>query len=273
MTTRAGGFSAAPFESMNLGGAVGDDADARAAQPARGWPRRSARAPVCLRQVHGARVVRLGAADAAPARRCHDGRRQRHDRARHRLRGPGRRLPAGAVRRADGRASARRTPAGAAWPAACSRRRVARCARRPAAQPARRRRPGSAPASGRRASRSAPTCSHAFGAPARAAQPGALRRRAAPGKWLADLPLLARDRLAAAGVGADRRRPLVHASSDAVTVLFVPARPASPAAWPPPSGSRGCSRAAAAALGARRRARAAPACRAGRARSPSGSTP
>ncbi len=71
MTTRHGGFSAAPFDSMNLRDGLGDDAAAVAQNQARllnlvGAPM------VLLNQVHGARVVRLTAADAAPGAPRHD---------------------------------------------------------------------------------------------------------------------------------------------------------------------------------------------------------
>jgi hypothetical protein len=62
-TTRTGGVSPAPWDTLNLGGAVGDDAE----RVAENWSRlerttglRFAR----VRQVHGARVVRLDAATA-----------------------------------------------------------------------------------------------------------------------------------------------------------------------------------------------------------------
>lgn len=62
MTTRAGGVSAAPWDTMNLGVAVGDDpahvARNRALfQDAMGVP------PVYLQQVHGTRVLRVRHAD------------------------------------------------------------------------------------------------------------------------------------------------------------------------------------------------------------------
>jgi hypothetical protein len=70
MTTRAGGVSAGPYASMNVGAAVGDDDGAVAANRARlGAAMRAA--PVFLRQVHGTRVVRVGAADAAPGASVH----------------------------------------------------------------------------------------------------------------------------------------------------------------------------------------------------------
>ncbi|MBI3367093.1 MAG: laccase domain-containing protein [Burkholderiales bacterium] len=64
MSTRAGGVSAAPFDSLNLGRSVGDEAEAVRENRSRfvaalGAP------PVWLHQVHGARVVRLTEADLA----------------------------------------------------------------------------------------------------------------------------------------------------------------------------------------------------------------
>ena len=58
MTTRAGGVSQGPFESMNLGAWVGDDGAAVQANMRRLQQACGAR-PVFLKQVHGARVVRL----------------------------------------------------------------------------------------------------------------------------------------------------------------------------------------------------------------------
>jgi len=63
MSTRIGGVSAGPWRSLNLGGAVGDDAGAvaenrRRFETALGVP------AAYLSQVHGARVVRLPAAGA-----------------------------------------------------------------------------------------------------------------------------------------------------------------------------------------------------------------
>ncbi len=66
MTTRQGGVSAAPFDSMNVGAAVGDSA---------GDVRRNRELladaigarPVYLRQVHGAQVVRVSASDGDEA--------------------------------------------------------------------------------------------------------------------------------------------------------------------------------------------------------------
>ncbi len=71
MTTRRGGVSIGTFDSMNLRDGLGDDASAVARNQARlaaivGAP------VVRLNQVHGARVVRLTAADAAPGAPEHD---------------------------------------------------------------------------------------------------------------------------------------------------------------------------------------------------------
>lgn len=58
MSTRAGGVSAAPFGSCNLGIAVGDDPAAVAQNRAR-LAAATGGVPVWLRQVHGTRVLRL----------------------------------------------------------------------------------------------------------------------------------------------------------------------------------------------------------------------
>lgn len=71
MTSRAGGLSSGPYASMNVGSAVGDDPDAVAANRGRLAAAIGA-APVFLRQVHGARVVHLGAADADPGAPAHE---------------------------------------------------------------------------------------------------------------------------------------------------------------------------------------------------------
>jgi polyphenol oxidase len=65
MTTRAGGVSATPLDSLNLGRSTGDDPAAvaenrRRFEAALGVPTRY------LSQVHGTRVVRLTAAEAGP---------------------------------------------------------------------------------------------------------------------------------------------------------------------------------------------------------------
>ena len=63
MSCRAGGVSLAPFDSLNLGAAVGDDPSCVSVNRARFHQVCGAR-PVFLKQVHGARVVQLTAADA-----------------------------------------------------------------------------------------------------------------------------------------------------------------------------------------------------------------
>ena len=70
MSTRAGGASAGAWAGLNLGSAVGDDAQAVARNRSRFAQALGAR-PVFLEQVHGTRVVRLDAAidgAAAPLR-------------------------------------------------------------------------------------------------------------------------------------------------------------------------------------------------------------
>jgi YfiH family protein len=70
MTTRRGGVSAAPFDSLNLRDGLGDDP--LKVQRNRAILREAIGAPpVYLDQVHGARVVRLGAADALPGAPLH----------------------------------------------------------------------------------------------------------------------------------------------------------------------------------------------------------
>ncbi|MBC7481550.1 MAG: peptidoglycan editing factor PgeF [Rhizobacter sp.] len=71
MTTRHGGVSAAPFDSFNLRQQIGDVPDAVAHNQAR-LGRAVGATPVYLNQVHGARVARLGLADAAPDAPVHD---------------------------------------------------------------------------------------------------------------------------------------------------------------------------------------------------------
>ncbi|WP_235971123.1 peptidoglycan editing factor PgeF [Azohydromonas caseinilytica] len=63
MSTRAGGVSAAPWHSCNLGDAVGDDPAAVAENRARFTAALGA-VPAWLRQVHGTRVLRVSLADA-----------------------------------------------------------------------------------------------------------------------------------------------------------------------------------------------------------------
>jgi YfiH family protein len=62
MSTRHGGVSAAPYSSLNLGVAVGDDAGA-VAENRRRFAAATGSEPSWLRQVHGCRVVRLGDAE------------------------------------------------------------------------------------------------------------------------------------------------------------------------------------------------------------------
>jgi YfiH family protein len=66
MTTRAGGHSAAPFDSLNLHDGLGDDPAAVIRNRDRLSGALGGARPVFLNQVHGARVVRLLAHDAAP---------------------------------------------------------------------------------------------------------------------------------------------------------------------------------------------------------------
>jgi YfiH family protein len=70
MTTRAGGVSAAPFDTLNLG-LGGDDAQAVRRNRARVSDAIGAR-PVWLRQVHGRRVVRIDARDADDGAAVHE---------------------------------------------------------------------------------------------------------------------------------------------------------------------------------------------------------
>jgi len=67
MSTREGGVSAPPWDSLNLGRSVGDNAAAVQENRAR-FARAIGALPVWLRQVHGARVVRIDRemADAEP---------------------------------------------------------------------------------------------------------------------------------------------------------------------------------------------------------------
>jgi YfiH family protein len=68
MSTRAGGVSLPPWDSLNLGDAVGDQA-AAVAENRRRFAAAIGAQPIWLRQVHGSRVVRASAAlvgDEAP---------------------------------------------------------------------------------------------------------------------------------------------------------------------------------------------------------------
>ncbi|MEP7101567.1 MAG: peptidoglycan editing factor PgeF [Burkholderiales bacterium] len=71
MTTRQGGVSRAPFDSLNLRVAVGDDPHA-VAQNQRLLADAIGATPVWLNQVHGARVVRLTGADLGVDAAIHD---------------------------------------------------------------------------------------------------------------------------------------------------------------------------------------------------------
>ena len=64
MTTRAGGVSAPPWDSLNLGAGSGDAPDAVRANRER-FAAAIGATPVFLRQVHGERVVRIDASMAA----------------------------------------------------------------------------------------------------------------------------------------------------------------------------------------------------------------
>lgn len=70
-TTRAGGLSEPPYDSLNLGDHVGDDPD-RVAKNRLVFEQRLGARPVFLRQVHGTRVARLTAAtpDGSEADGC-----------------------------------------------------------------------------------------------------------------------------------------------------------------------------------------------------------
>lgn len=70
MTTRQGGVSAAPFDSMNIRPGLGDDASAVQRNQQR-LARSIAATPVYLNQVHGNRVVRLTHVDAVPGAAMH----------------------------------------------------------------------------------------------------------------------------------------------------------------------------------------------------------
>ena len=65
MTTRHGGFSGGPYASMNLRDGVGDD-PVRVAQNQSRLAERIGATPIYLNQVHGRRVVRLTSADVRP---------------------------------------------------------------------------------------------------------------------------------------------------------------------------------------------------------------
>ena len=195
MTTRRGGRSAGAFESMNLREGLGDD-DAAVRHNLALLERSMGVPPVWLEQVHGARVVRLDARDAAPGAPVH-----RADASVTTAHGV-----ACAVQVADclpvlfaapgavGAAHAgwRGLAAGvleATVQALCE---AAGCAPRDV-----RAWLGACIGPGR--FEVGPDVLEAFGVAAGGASPH-FRPRAAAGKWLADLPALARERLQRAGV-------------------------------------------------------------------------
>ncbi len=65
MSTRAGGVSGGVFDSLNLGTAVGDDPD-HVAENRRRFTAALGATPTFLKQVHGRRVVRLPTAEPLP---------------------------------------------------------------------------------------------------------------------------------------------------------------------------------------------------------------
>jgi len=71
MTTRRGGFSQAPFDSMNIRDGLGDDTEAVHSNQ-RLLAETIGATPVYLNQVHGTTVVRLTAADLRPGAPVHD---------------------------------------------------------------------------------------------------------------------------------------------------------------------------------------------------------
>lgn len=71
MTSREGGTSSGRYTSMNVGSAVGDAPDRVAANRSL-LAAACGAVPVFLRQVHGSRVVRLGAADAREGAPTHE---------------------------------------------------------------------------------------------------------------------------------------------------------------------------------------------------------
>lgn len=71
MSTREGGVSGGRYESMNVGVAVGDEPDHVAVNRAR-FTEACAAAPVFLRQVHGTRVVQVGVDDADSGATAHE---------------------------------------------------------------------------------------------------------------------------------------------------------------------------------------------------------
>jgi polyphenol oxidase len=72
MTTRAGGIGVAPFDTFNLREGIGDDAEAVAHHRRLLAEAAGGAAPVWLNQVHGANVVPLTEADVHPGAPIHD---------------------------------------------------------------------------------------------------------------------------------------------------------------------------------------------------------
>jgi YfiH family protein len=194
MTTRAGGVSRAPFDTFNLRQGLGDEPAAVAANLERLRAATGAE-PVLLEQVHGARVVRIGAADRGSA----------HVADASVTTEPG---VGCAVQVADCLPVLYAAPEGAAVGAAHAGWRGLAAGVVEAALAAVCEAAGCAPADvdvwlgaciGPRRFEVGADVLQAFGAdPEGAGSPHFRALR--PGKWLADLPALTRDRLAAAGV-------------------------------------------------------------------------
>ena len=200
MTTRAGGVSGAPWDSMNLGIGSGDAPDAVRANRDRLAAAIGA-TPVFLRQVHGARVVRLDAHSAHAGVEAADASWTSE---------PGVActvlvsdclpvLLAAPQARAVGAAHAGWRGLSAGVRRALRARRVRRRRRASRTNSWR----GWGRASGPTPSRLAPMCSMAFGVDPRPASVVRFRyqpRADGDPRWRADLAGLARDRLAALGV-------------------------------------------------------------------------
>jgi polyphenol oxidase len=197
MSTREGGLSSGPYASMNLGVAVGDEPDRVAANRAR-FAAVCGATPVFLRQVHGTRVVRLGTGDLEAAGAAHEADAsvttepgiactvQAADCLPVLFAAPGARGVAAA------HAGWRGLAAGVLEATAAALCDAARC------------RPGELEVwigvcIGPRAFEVGPEVLEAFGVATNAVDGGRFQP-AKPGKWLADLAGLARDRLAGAGV-------------------------------------------------------------------------
>jgi YfiH family protein len=201
MTTRQGGVSAAPFDSFNVRAAVGDDARA-VARNQRLLEQAIGARPVFLNQVHGAAVVHLTAADAQAGAAVHTA-------------DAGVTIEAGVactVQVADCLPVLFAAPLGRAVGAAHAGWRGLALgvleATLAAVCEAAHCEPGEVQAwlgacIGPAHFQVGPDVLEAFGVPASTPQRSSPRFIAgSPGKWLADLPALARDRLHAAGVRA-----------------------------------------------------------------------